>query len=239
LTILPLGDSLTWGYSPDEPATGGYRSRLYTDFVDGGQHIQFEGSVYDRDSRLLEAAGEAWHEGHGGYWIHQITENLEGVGSDTNTPGNDGGHWLDGTASHPAIFPNVILLMAGTNDINSNHEGSAPAAMTALLGALTTDRPNSVVFVSTVIPLADPTKNVKVQAFNNELRTVIVPEFQAQGAHVVLVDQYSNFINANGSVEASDLLDGVHPDRAGYDRMGDTWYAAIEQYENEQTARPL
>ena len=233
MTILPLGDSVTWGYTPVVTPTGGYRSRLYEDFAAHGQSIKYEGSVYDKYSKELENSGNAQHEGHGGYWIPQIDEDLDGSGADT-ADSDGGGHWLTGTGSRPAIYPDAILLMAGTNDIHSNHEGGAHGSMDALIHKITTERPNTVLFVSTVIPLADPThptQNADVQAFNNQLRTVLVPKYQKLGARVVLVDQYSNFIDANSKVEANHLPDGVHPDRTGYDRMGDTWYAAIQQYE--------
>src|SRR5688500_277696 len=33
MTIMPLGDSITWGFQFDETPTGGYRSRLYSQLV--------------------------------------------------------------------------------------------------------------------------------------------------------------------------------------------------------------
>ena len=232
LSILPLGDSITYGSTTHVYPSGGYRSRLYQDFTSAGQSIRFLGSVYDTWSPLLQKAGEAWHEGHGGYTIQQISQNFDGVGPGNSTSPNNGGHWIDGTGSRRAVYPDVILLHAGTNDILERHTAAQAASdMDALVRKITTERPDAELFVAAILPLADPAKNAQVRVYNALLRTTVVPEYQRLGKHVLLVDQYSRFVDTKGNVLTSHFGDGIHPDRTGYDWMGDTWYAAIEQYE--------
>src|SRR5436305_483183 len=44
LSIMPLGDSITYGYSAKVPAPGGYRAPLYRDLVAAGYDVRFVGS---------------------------------------------------------------------------------------------------------------------------------------------------------------------------------------------------
>jgi lysophospholipase L1-like esterase len=69
--------------------------------------------------------------------------------------------------------------------------------------------------------------NEDVKAFNSHIKNTLVPNCRAQGRNVWFVDQYLNFVNANGSIKAALLPDGVHPNQAGYDLMADTWFNAI------------
>ena len=82
--------------------------------------------------------------------------------------------------------------------------------------------------------------------FNKWLKNTFIPQQQAAGANIRFVDQYSNFINTDGTVGSwgtagqnlnNDPADtahpnlygdyGLHPNQTGYDRMGATWAAAI------------
>ncbi len=46
--------------------------------------------------------------------------------------------------------------------------------------------------------------------------------------NIRFVNQYQNFVNPNGAIKTALLPDGVHPNQTGYDRMADTWFAAIQ-----------
>jgi lysophospholipase L1-like esterase len=48
------------------------------------------------------------------------------------------------------------------------------------------------------------------------------------GRRIRFVDQYPNFVNADGTIETALLPDGVHPNQAGYDLMAGTGSDAIE-----------
>ena len=105
ITIMPLGDSITRGTG----VLGGYRTELYNKLTKAGSHFTFVGSTADNASATLTSAGQIHHEGHGSIRINQIEANL-----DANTHYQDGiGYWLAGTNDRPAVYPDVILLMAG------------------------------------------------------------------------------------------------------------------------------
>src|SRR5438445_10398749 len=81
LTIMPLGDSTTWGGAPVPPyvlVPGGYRTRLYSDLHDAGYSFTLVGTSTDNPSSLLSQAGQTHHEGHPGYALNQIANNLDG-----------------------------------------------------------------------------------------------------------------------------------------------------------------
>jgi lysophospholipase L1-like esterase len=236
LTILPLGDSITWGFTTAGPLTGGYRARLYQDFAAHHQTVHFVGSVVDTYSKYLAGVHETHHEGHGGYQINQITANLDSLGTQTPVSSNNGGHWLDGTRAHPAVNPDIILLHAGTNDfIKGANATTAAARMDLLLQKLTRLRPKACLLVAGIIPMADRLENAQVQAYNKLLKTVLIPKYQKLGFKIQFVDQYKGMLDANGNVRVWHLSDGVHPDQVAYNLIGDTWSQAIQAL---QTTHP-
>jgi hypothetical protein len=224
LTIMPLGDSITYGDTFSGPIPGGYRTRLYSDLHDAGYSFTFVGTSTENPSSLLSQAGQIHHEGHGAYRIDQIANNLDGNdGSNTGAPGgnNNGGFWF-----HKPAPPDIILLHIGTNDIFQNFQTSTMAMrLDQLIGQIVADSPSSLLFVSSIIPL--PAHNQLVQAYNAQIRDVIVPKYDSLGAQVFFVDQYANFVDASGKI--IHIGDGLHPDQTGYDLIGDTWAAALRK----------
>jgi lysophospholipase L1-like esterase len=119
-------------------------------------------------------------------------------------------------------------LHIGTNDfIQGRTVQSAVTNLDKIIDKLTVLRPNARLLVSSIIPLADAIKNAKVKSYNQQIRDVLVPKHRGLGRKVTFVDQYKNFVDSTGKVIASSLSDGVHPSRAGYDKIGDTWAQAI------------
>jgi lysophospholipase L1-like esterase len=212
LVIMPLGDSITSGSN----TPSGYRSQLYNAF---GGNVDFVGSQTDGTTTLPDKD----HEGHIGYQINHITSNLLGNGG---TEGGNGGHWLDGGngTGRPAIFPDVILLHIGTNDV----WGSPTAEMmverlTTLLETLQTARPDSQVFVASLIPRTDQHEALQ-QSYNSAIPGLV----SSMGDNFHFVDMHS-------LISTSDLADSLHPSQAGYDKMGNAWYDTVQGYYNAQT----
>jgi lysophospholipase L1-like esterase len=217
ITIMPLGDSLTAGYT----VAGGYRTRLYTDLQNAGYAFTFVGSSTDYPSSVLTAAGQTHHEGHPGYTITQIANNLD---RNDGSGGSNGGFWFQKSPSR-----DVILLIIGGNDIFQGATASATAQrLDRLIGQIVADSPSSLLFVSNMIPLKDPNLNRIDQAYNTQIEDMILPKYASLGANVRFVDQYDNFVNANGNIIHIGS-DNLHPDQVGYDLMGDTWAAALQQ----------
>jgi hypothetical protein len=112
-SIMPLGASFANG----DGVPGGYRTRLYSDLQDVGYSFTFVGTSTENPSRLLSQAGQTHHEGHSGYRIDQIANNLDG---NDGSAGNNGGFWF-----HKPAPPNIILLTDGAgNDIAQGADAS-------------------------------------------------------------------------------------------------------------------
>ena len=219
ITIMPLGDSITYGYSNGVPVPGGYRSTLFRDLTSAGYTPTFVGSETANPDPTLPAAADG-QEGHPGYLI---------AGTGAQAAYSISSHidrWL---APGNGVNPNLILLQLGTNEILGNyHVESAPYELAALVTRITELRPNAEILLSTLPPSANATWEARIQAFNAALGGPdgIVAQLQKLGEKVVLV-------NAGGSLATSDLdSGGVHPAAAGYVKLGNAWFNAIESFES-------
>src|SRR5439155_9778897 len=170
----------------------------------------------DNPSSSLSQVGQTHHEGHPGYRIDQIANNLDG---NDFTSGNNGGFWF-----HKPAPPNIILLQAGGNDIlQGNGAATMAQRFDKLIGQIVADSPTSLLFVSNSSPTKafNTTQNQVLQAYNMQIRDVIVPKYASLGDNVIFVDQYSNFVDANGNIIHIGS-DALHPAKIGYDLMGET-----------------
>ena len=210
VSIMPLGDSLTWGYngSLTDPATpGGYRDPLYGMLLNGGVDASYVGANNGNPGPLLTTPSLTAQNGYSGYTIAQIQNNL--AGSDTsNVISNAGGYWLSGnpaTGQAPESA-NIILLMIGTNDITQNidplYNATLDGPMTnALFGQQTAQRvvslvqeirqyePNSLILVAGAPPAYG--YDVKVEPFDLNLQADI--NAGQAGANVDYVDMFTPF----------------------------------------------
>lgn len=96
---------------------------------------------------------------------------------------------------------------------------------------VTGQRPSARLIVANLLPIDDainqfrssPTDfsaNARVQAFNATIPG-IVAEHRAKDENVFFVDVNTQFTFA-------DIADGLHPTLAGYGKLGDAWFAAIQ-----------
>ena len=210
VTVMPLGDSITRGLDPSVPwaAEGGYRTRLWQrTVVQDGDNLDFVGSLTSGPPGL----GDTAHEGHTGWRIDQLRAGVDG--------------WL------AAVQPDIVLLLAGTNDILQNDDlAGAPARLADLTGRVCADDPGVRVLVARITPLAqfDP----QVRAYDNALPGALATV--AASCSYRLVDAYSAL-----SVSAGDLqADGRHPSPQGYDKLADAWYPALTQVYDQLTGAP-
>lgn len=239
--IMCLGDSITKGAVDPGPSMSGYRARLFDLLNQAQVKYLFVGCTDNNSNSDMIKAGQQFHNGYGSWRIDSLRVNLDGQ----QQPGGDanmGGYWLTGGtgALRQPVFPDIVLLLAGTNDLGSNaSESVLESRMTDLLAWFQTDRPKSQVFVGTVPPRG-PEKdghekyNVAVTAFNGWI-TQKVP---AMGDHFHHVDIYGLFVDVSGQVKGADatdgifLKDGIHPSHNGYVAMGDAWFKAITPFLN-------
>jgi lysophospholipase L1-like esterase len=188
--VMPLGDSITDGIT----VPGGYRIDLWNKFVTGGYKVDFVGSLSNGPSSL----GDHDHEGHSGWTIAQIDQNVV--------------NWLR------AYTPHTILLHIGTNDIYGSDPYGAPSRLSTLLDHITATAPDAEVFVAQITPLAFDDSIVRY--FNGAIPGIVQNKVNA-GKHVHMVDMYD-------ALTLSDLAgDGVHPNASGYSKMANVWYNAL------------
>jgi lysophospholipase L1-like esterase len=141
--------------------------------------------------------GDKDHEGHSGWRIDQIDAKINA--------------WMD------SYQPKIVLLHIGTNDIAQSYDmTNAPSRLSGLIDKICAKLPTGgKLYVATIIPLSFGS----VTSFN--LRIAEVVENKANGGKpVYLVEMYS-------ALTTADLADGVHPNRAGYNKMADVWFRAI------------
>lgn len=204
LTIMPLGDSITAGYFAGK---GGYRNYLRDILIRQGMEVHFIGRSTDKSDGIPDPE----HEGYSGATIKQITAKADGA--------------------LQKFKPDMILLLAGTNDIRVNGDNgnpanplywkTAPARFEELLTVIWQRSPEAEVLVGTLMPFDKRWAERESAAleFNGNL-VKIVAKFQAQGKKVQLAD-------FRRKVTPGDLSDGLHPNAAGYEKMAKVWAEAI------------
>ncbi|KAF7561563.1 hypothetical protein G7046_g2578 [Stylonectria norvegica] len=190
LRILPLGDSITWGYQ----STDGNGWRLDLQDLLNGNPVEYVGS--QQSGNMADNS----NEGHPGAVIDEIATYAK--------------------ASLPER-PNVIVLMAGTNDMNQpNNPATAPARWSSLLDECIAACPDATLIVAQLTPIGNAGGETLVEVFNAALPAIVQSEVAA-GHKVVLVDM-------SASLTAADLIDGLHPTDAGYNKMAQVWFKGFQ-----------
>jgi lysophospholipase L1-like esterase len=240
LKIMPIGDSITFGF---DGTNAGYRGPLYNLLAPMAPGLQFvgsstEGKVTTMDSPLPQ--NQRHNEGHGSYAINDILNNLDGLDSTIfNKYGcadrdPNGGHWFDGTTYTPRrgtppvtrgpIYPDIITLMIGTNDNGAGptcpayDHAAVQTRLHNLIAKITALRPACRVFIAKITPRA-------TQSNADDYNTIVASEaasFKAAGKKVYLVDLNAGFPIATGLTK-----DSVHPNDTGFSWMARRWYEAI------------
>ncbi|HLL66802.1 MAG TPA: ricin-type beta-trefoil lectin domain protein [Micromonosporaceae bacterium] len=199
--IMPLGDSITDGYN----VRGGYRIELWQKMVAGRYTVDFVGSGFNGPASL----GDHDHEGHSGWRIDQLNANIV--------------TWLRATT------PRTVLLHIGTNDVIQNYDlANAPGRLSGLIDRIISVVPNVELFVSTITPLSDATRESRARTFNAAIPGIVRQKVSA-GHHVHLVDMHA-------AVTTADLADGIHPNAGGYAKMATVWYNALRAVPASLTA---
>jgi lysophospholipase L1-like esterase len=200
LHIFPLGDSITLGVQ------GGYRNDLYNALTDKGYDVDMVGTQYDTSTEIADKD----HEGHPGFTIANVRENIDGYISAIPTP-------------------DVVIVMLGTNDEawwTTKHPTETTEQMMELVDHLREKLPDSVLVVSTIPPQSSA--NVEpinmdraemTKLYNAGLRSALA-EHPDAGKKVFLAD-------ANAILTLSDLYDGIHPSREAHRRIAEVYEEVI------------
>lgn len=115
--------------------------------------------------------------------------------------------------------PHIVLLHIGTNDMRIDANG-LEARLETLIDDILNQHPQALVVVASIIPWQ--TYAARIASYNQAIPGIVQARVDA-GFRVIFVDQFDGF-------PTSELADTVHPTAAGYARMGQKWFEAIEAY---------
>jgi lysophospholipase L1-like esterase len=225
--IMALGDSITAGVGERgiDTGSGGYRAELVRLLDARGYRVTMVGGRSDYSSRIASRH----HEGWPGYVIRSFP--------------SDPAPQLYGRITREALAggrPDVVLLMAGTNDLlrKARHsEGyTVPnilESMNALLAQIFYLEPHVDVVIGGVID-SPRVLMCDVASFDGSsecgpadgpsLRT-LVAAYAARGFNIELADGMADAVPR----DKSHFPDGIHPTGpSGYDDIAHVWMQALE-----------
>lgn len=226
LRIMPIGDSITAGYTdmenPEHPFNFGYRGYLYRKLCNAGVPFCFVGASPEPfDCRFgdpthggtrtptfdLRAVGEDHHRGYGGATISQIAGQVDS--------------WMEEDR------PDVMLLMIGINGIDKD----SPRRLEQLVSRIFSRDERVQLLISCIPPLIE--FNTELFAYNRFIQERLVPSFSSRGYSIAEVDHYRLYLTDPSnprSIDQSLFSNGInHPTDSCYEMIAETWYKAIEE----------
>lgn len=236
MKIMPLGDSITYGYNG---FNAGYRGPLYYLLNPLAPDFRYVGTSQTRPGLLPPGPlDQRYHEGHSSYNLQDVFNNLDGFdntrfllhGGVERNP--NGGHWLIGGngTGRPPVFPDAITMMLGTNDLDNPVD--VGTRLHNLIDKITTLRPDTTLLVAKITPAhvppaVNPPDPITLAPLHpavlpyNDLVESEVTAFRSAGKKVHLVDLCSNF------PPTGLIPDGGHPNDTGFGWMAIQWYDAL------------
>jgi lysophospholipase L1-like esterase len=226
IRVMALGDSITAGVAAGgvRLENGGYRGALAAMLAQRGYHVTFVGGRDDYG----KAISAQHHEGWPGFVLR-------------SWPSDPGPGQLYGPLLRHAMqtdAPDVVLLMAGTNDLLRLQRGKSGYtvpniinAMDLVLDEIVRARPTVHVIVAPVV--ASPRVDwCTLARFNGDdacgrvltasLRT-LVGDYASRGFNVTLAADMWRAVPR----DAAHFPDGIHPTSAGYSSIANVWLDAI------------
>jgi lysophospholipase L1-like esterase len=164
--IMPLGDSITRGYT-GSAFHWGYRKPLYDNLTTGGYSFDFVGSVTDGNFP------DPNHEGHDGWRADQILTYIGG--------------WLI------TYQPDVVLLHIGTNDITQgNQDANEVNGILNVIDAYEANNNKHVpVILALIINRTDSSQYSQATTlFNDDVNAMALGRI-ASGDDIIIVDMES------------------------------------------------
>ena len=252
--ILSLGDSITDGYW----TSGAYRKYMYHDLEQMGYNIDMVGPKGGNSNTFTYNGQTVSYDdnnaGYSGYAIQEMTtkEHRSGILETIQ------GTWYNGQNMIAAYQPDIVLLQIGTNDILSNYNDGITDRLENLVNVILQDLDaDSTVFVSTIPDIdaytrADWLGSYGINAWGSTqeekdqlMETVtgcidtyntsiynLVLKMQSEGKNVQFAD-----INSVVNYQ-TDLHDGVHPNEAGYENMGNYWAGLLNDFFQSNGTNP-
>ena len=244
--ILSLGDSITDGYW----TSGAYRKYMYHDLEQMGYNIDMVGPKGSNSNTFTYNGQSVSYDdnnaGYSGYAIQEMTtkEHRSGILETIQAT------WYNGQNMIAAYQPDIVLLQIGTNDILSNYNDGITDRLENLVNVILQDLDaDSTVFVSTIPDIdayirADWLGSYGINAWGStqeekdqlmETVTGCIDTYNTSIYNLVLKMQSEGknvqFADINSVVDyQTDLHDGVHPNEAGYENMGNYWAGLLNDF---------
>ena len=229
LRVMPLGDSITDGFTMQPE--GGYRLTLwnmlkengYTDSIDFVGPNGLDSTVWDSNGSDMN------HAGYSGYAIADIPNQRSGIYNFSE--------WL--MQEYPA---DVVMLQIGTNDILSSALDGMDERLELLIDTLLTYIPEDGLLYVSTIPYMDADVTNYTDAYTVEEMDKAVDDYNAEIREIVSRKQSEGKPIAQADINSvltkEDLLDGVHPNATGYEKMGKYWYGKLTEFIDSNSETP-
>ena len=246
IKIMPLGDSITWGYGAVDTAYVGYREALYNSLNAAGYNFTFVGSE-ETGLELIYPSGPApgdsnynfytygrHHEGHGGWSAYNYPYTCFSLYHSLTTRNGCGvGDFL--ISNHP----DIILLHIGTNDIGQSDPQyyDTPQSLSwqvhLILDKINTFDPNITVFLARIINRNDAdSQKTRTTNFNLQLQQMADSLINIYARKIVVVNMEAALTYPD------DLSDWGHPNTTGYQKMANKWLSSMQNFYKPTLASP-
>jgi len=222
--IMPLGDSITQGFSsgePDEDRQVSYRKALWDKLQSGRYDVEFVGSL-NSGFTIFGSLDPAFHEGHPGWTDDEIVNGRPIVEPDAGKLDE----WLN---DHR---PDIVLLHIGTNGLDPD-----PDQVEDILNVIDAYSTDTWVILALIINRLGhvcPDPSVTTD-FNGNVFDMANDRITA-GDKIIIVDMECGAGIDYVLQPAGDMNDNLHPyqdpttgEAPGYAKMADVWFSALEQ----------
>jgi len=202
LRVVGIGDSITAGFQSSD-------SQGYFTALDENLAVFVAGCPRNTYSFIgSQVSGAFHHEGYSGFTVSQIRTAVEGSGT-------------------LAQRPNLILLMAGTNDLNQGRDPQATVqTLSGFIDYLFGQCPDATILVQHIPPIGYQDFGAAMSAVQqnvmkyNAAISAMVDTRIAQGQHISRVHQRTTTYQRPPG-------DNLHPNDGGYTILAEAWTEAI------------
>lgn len=211
--VVIIGDSITQARG----GTYGYRYNLWKKLIDGGHTFDYVGSHtqnYDYDTSYPAYNGHVFDRDNEGHWGWKTLDILVNTTKNNTSGSGNLQQWLGG------YTPDTALILIGANDVKYSTGYSAADTdnfIGIIISLLKTDNPNVKIYLGSMIPSRTDWAN---QAVFQQLNALLLQRADNDAA-IDYVDLWT------GMSASEHLYDGIHPNPAGEEIMGQKFYDAM------------
>lgn len=223
--IMPIGDSITFGYGDE----GGYRKYLDRSLREKGIDFDLVGPEgKNQASFKYNGQNVQYDDNHAGYSGYTIKQQYP-----IPSWGENGLYEkLKNKDAIKTSQPDIVLLIIGTNDMTANRNlNDCEKDLHTLVDYILADLPeDGIVFMGSIPEFTAYGGNAqRVANYNNTVKKVA----ESYGENVRFADTHGSL---NGMADMAS--DNLHPTGAGYQKMGEFWADVIEDYLGTQNETP-